>query len=35
VRYDEAQSSGHGKRKDWATKFIGGLWDHLKYMWQF
>jgi hypothetical protein len=35
VRYNEAHSNGHGKSKDWSTKFIGGLWEHLKCLWQF
>jgi diadenosine tetraphosphatase ApaH/serine/threonine PP2A family protein phosphatase len=28
-------SNGHGKSKDWSAKFIGGLWEHLKHLWQF
>jgi hypothetical protein len=35
VHYNEEHSNGHGKSKDWSARFIGGLWDHLKHMWQF
>jgi hypothetical protein len=35
VRYNEAQSNGHGKSKDWSAKFIGGLLEHLRRLWQF
>jgi hypothetical protein len=35
VRYNEAHSNGHGKSKDGLAKFIGGLWEHLKRLWQF
>jgi hypothetical protein len=35
VRYNEVRSNGHGSSKDWAANFIGGLWDHLKRVWQF
>jgi hypothetical protein len=35
VLHNEAYSNGHGNSKDWAAKFIGGLWEHLKLMWQF
>jgi hypothetical protein len=35
VRHSEAHPNGHGKSKDWPAKFIGGLWEHLKYLWQF
>jgi hypothetical protein len=35
VHYNEEDSNGDGKSKDWSAKFIGGLWDHLKCMWQF
>jgi hypothetical protein len=35
VHYNLAHSNGHDKSKDWTAKFIGGLWDHLKRMWQF
>jgi hypothetical protein len=35
VRYNEAHSNGHGKSKDCSAKFIGGIWDHLKCIWQF
>jgi hypothetical protein len=34
VRHNEEHSNGHGKSKDWPTKFIGGLWEHLKRLWQ-
>jgi hypothetical protein len=30
VRYNEAQSNGHCKIKEWQEKFIGGLWNHSK-----
>jgi hypothetical protein len=37
-RHKEAHSHGHGKSKskskDWSAKFIGGLWEHLKRLWQ-
>jgi hypothetical protein len=35
VGYNEEHSNSHGESKDWSAKFIGGLWDHLKLMWQF
>jgi hypothetical protein len=35
VSYNEEHSNDHGKSKDWSAKLIGGLWDHLKCMWQF
>jgi hypothetical protein len=25
----------HNEAKDWSGKFIGGLWEHLKRLWQF
>jgi hypothetical protein len=35
VRHNEEHSNGHGESKDWSAKFIGGLWEHLKRLWQF
>jgi hypothetical protein len=35
VCHNMAHSNGHGKSKDWSEKFIGGLWEHLKHLWQF
>jgi hypothetical protein len=35
VHHNEAHSNGHGKSKDWSAKCIGGLWGHLKRLWQF
>jgi hypothetical protein len=35
VRHSEAHPNGHGKSKDWPEKLIGGLWEHLKCLWQF
>jgi hypothetical protein len=35
VYHNEAHSNGHGKSKDWLGKNIGGLWEHLKHLWQF
>jgi hypothetical protein len=35
VRYNDAHSNGHSKSKDWSAKFIAGLWEHLKRLWQF
>jgi hypothetical protein len=35
VRHNKAHSNGHGTSKDWSEKFIGGLWEHLKRLWQF
>jgi hypothetical protein len=35
VRYNEVHSNAHGKSKAWLAEFIGGLWDHLKHLWQF
>jgi hypothetical protein len=34
-RHNEEHSNGHGESKDWSAKFIGGLWEHLKRLWQF
>jgi hypothetical protein len=35
VRHNEENSNGHSVSKDWSAKFIGGLWEHLKRLWQF
>jgi hypothetical protein len=35
VRHNEENSNGHGKSQDWYAKFIGGLWEHSKRLWQF
>jgi hypothetical protein len=35
VRHNEAHSNDHGKSKDWSARLIGGLWEHLKRVWQF
>jgi hypothetical protein len=35
VGHNKAHSNGHGKSKDWLEKFKGGLWEHLKLLWQF
>jgi hypothetical protein len=35
VRQNEENSNGHGKSQDWYAKFIVGLWEHLKRLWQF
>jgi hypothetical protein len=35
VRHKDEHSNGHGKSKYWSAKFIGGLWEHLKRLWQF
>jgi hypothetical protein len=35
VRHNKENSNGHGKSQDWSVKFIGGLWEHLKRLWQF
>jgi hypothetical protein len=35
VRYNEVHSNIQGKSKDRSTKFIGGLWKHLKCVSQF
>jgi hypothetical protein len=35
VCYNKAHSNGHSKSKDWSEKFIGGLWEHLRRLWQF
>jgi hypothetical protein len=34
IRHNEENSNGHGKSQDWSAKFIGGLWEHLKRLWQ-
>jgi hypothetical protein len=35
VRHNKENSNGHGKSQDWSAKYIGGLWEHLKRLWQF
>jgi hypothetical protein len=35
VQRNEENTNGHGKSQDWSAKFIGGLWEHLKRLWQF
>jgi hypothetical protein len=35
VQHSEENSNGHGKSQEWPAKFIGGLWEHLKRLWQF
>jgi hypothetical protein len=35
IHHNEEHSNGHGKSKDWSAKFIGGIWENLKRMWQF
>jgi hypothetical protein len=35
VRHNEENSNGHRKSQDCVAKFIGGLWEHLKRLWQF
>jgi hypothetical protein len=35
VRHNDAHSNGHGKSNDLSAKFTGGLWEHLKRLWQF
>jgi hypothetical protein len=35
IRHNEENSNGHGKSQDWSSKFIGGLWEHLKRLRQF
>jgi hypothetical protein len=35
VRHNEENTNSHGKSQDWSAKFIGGLSEHLKRVWQF
>jgi hypothetical protein len=35
VRHNEENTNGHGKSHNWSAKFFGGLWEHLKRLWQF
>jgi hypothetical protein len=35
VRHNGENTNGHGKSQDWSAIFIGGLWEHLKRLWQF